>query len=433
MRSELLRRLRETELIVPGDTVICALSGGADSVAMTHALRSLRDTLGIEVRACHFNHRLRGEESDADEAFCREFCASLGAELTVGSADVRQYAAERGESLEEAARHCRYAFFDTLGGKIATAHTADDQLETVLLQLVRGTGLKGLGGVPPRRGNVIRPMLPFSREEILSYLEENSLPHREDRTNAEDDCLRNRLRHHVVPLLKAENPALLAGVSRMTQTLRDDEALLQAAADALLCEDEGGYAVQPLRSSPQPLRRRALRTLLCGVPKLTAAHLEAAEALLFSGDPSARIDLPDGVVARRVYDRLVIGSDENAAFAAVTLPCPGEASLGALGAVVRCTAGIGEGLHLPAKLLAGGVTVRARKTGDRIRLNGGTVTLKKLMIDRRIPAAQRGRIPVIEKDGNVLAVWGVGENLDFLPRDGEPVYTICVTEREETP
>lgn len=430
MTSKLLRHLRATGLVAPSDTVICALSGGADSVAMTHALFSLRETLGIAVRACHFNHRLRGAEADADEAFCREFCASLGMELTVGSADVRAYAARHGESEEEAARHCRYAFFATLGGTVATAHTADDQLETVLLNLVRGTGLKGLCGVPQARGGLIRPMLPFSRAEILSYLDENGLPHREDATNAADDCLRNRLRHHVVPLLKAENPALLAGVSRMTQTLREDEALLRSMASALLRADGDGYAVPPLRDAPKPLRRRALRTLLAGVPKLTAAHIEAVEALLRADHPSASADLPGGLRVRREYDRLVLGTHEDAAFAPVTLPCPGEAEIPALGLTVRCTEG-GEGLRLPARLMEGGVTVRPRKAGDRIRLNGGTVTLKKLMIDRKFPAARRDRIPVIEKNGKLLAVWGVGEDLDCLPRGGEKTYTIQVTEKEE--
>ena len=429
MKNKLLRHLRETAMLAPGDTVTCALSGGADSVCMTHALSSLQEALGITVRACHFNHRLRGAESDGDEQFCRALCEQLAIELTVGSADVAAYAKAHGESIEEAARHCRYAFFEAQEGLIATAHNADDQLETVLLNLVRGTGLKGLCGIPPVRGRLIRPMLPFSRAEILAYLTENGLSYREDSTNATDDCLRNRLRHGVVPLLKAENPALLSGVAHLTDTLREDEVLLEEAARKALVPCASGYAVAPLKDAPKPIRRRAIRMLLRAAPKITAAHVEGVEALLFSSDPSANADLPGGLRARREYDTLVLDRTEDGSFSPVTLPCPGEVTIAETGATVRCGED-GDGLKLPKRLLDGGITVRPRKSGDSIRLNAGTQTLKKLMIDRKIPALRRGTIPVFEKDGKVLAVWGIGEDLNCLPSPGEPTFTITVTEKE---
>lgn len=396
MRNKLRRALEAW--VRPGDHVTCALSGGADSVAMTHCITALGPELGITVSACHFNHRLRGDASDGDEAFCRELCRSLGISLAVSGADVAAYSRETGESIEEAARRCRYDFFDSLPGFIATAHTADDQAETFLLNLLRGTGLKGLGGIPPRRQQYLRPMLCVSRQEILEYLAAQGLSHREDATNGEDDCVRNRLRHHVIPLLKQENPSLLAAVEHTTGLLRQDEALLQAQADALLVN---GWLVEPLRTAPVPLRRRALRRILTElqVPKLSAAHIEAAEALVLRGDPSARLLLPGGRVLQREYDRLTAPEEARIpAFRPVTLPCPGEAVIPELGLRFCCRGPAGEP-----------ILIRPRKTGDTIRLPGGTKTVKKLLIDRKIPARQRESIPILERGGAVISVWGVAD------------------------
>jgi tRNA(Ile)-lysidine synthase len=193
MKNKLREELKT--LLPQGATLCAALSGGADSVAMTHALHALQEELGFTLTACHFNHCLRGEESDGDEAFCVEFCQNWGIPLTLGREDVASFAKSAGQSVEEAARNCRYAFFEGVDGFVATAHTASDNGETVLLNLLRGTGLKGLCGIPRQRGKFIRPMLAITREEILSYLEEHHLPHREDASNGEDAHLRNRLRH----------------------------------------------------------------------------------------------------------------------------------------------------------------------------------------------------------------------------------------------
>ena len=372
-------------LLPKGGTVTAALSGGADSVALLHCLHDLQQELGITLRACHFNHRLRGEASDGDEAFCRELCQSLGVELTVGSGDVKGRMAETGESLEEAARSLRYEFFAACGA-VATAHNADDNAETVLLNLIRGTGLKGLCGIPEQRGAFLRPMLEVTRKEVLAYLQEHDLPHREDATNAGDSCLRNRLRHRVLPLLQAENPAVLQSIRRMTEQLRQDEACLQRQADAL-------RTVTDLQNAPQALRRRAIRSRLQAVKKLSHAHIEAVEAIVMGSDPSAGVSLPQGLTARRQYDALLVERDETPTFSPVTLPCPGTAE--AAGWVFTCAE-------------AGSpITIRPRRTGDTVRLPGGTKTVKKLLIDRKIPAVRREMIPVLEQDGKVLGVWGV--------------------------
>ena len=234
MTDKILSWMRGQCMTQPGDTVICAVSGGADSVCMLHVLLSLRNTLGITVEAAHFNHQLRGEESDRDEAFVRTLCAELGVVLHVDNGDVRARAAKTHESVEEAARALRYAFFSSLPGLIATAHTQDDNLETVLLNLTRGTGLAGLCGIPPRRERFIRPMLAVSRAEIEAYLAQNGLSHVTDSTNFLPDARRNRLRQSVIPLLKAENPSLCETAFRMCRLLEADEAQLSARAEEAL-------------------------------------------------------------------------------------------------------------------------------------------------------------------------------------------------------
>ena len=194
MRDKVLTWMHAQEMTQPGDTVVCAVSGGADSVCMLHVLLSLRDTLGITVEAAHFNHHLRGKESDRDEAFVRQLCETLGVHLYVDGGDVQSRAARTHESMEEAARKLRYAFFSSLPGLIATAHTQDDNLETVLLNLTRGTGLTGLCGIPPKRENLIRPLLPCSRAEIEDYLEKNGLSYVTDSSNLLPDVRRSRPR-----------------------------------------------------------------------------------------------------------------------------------------------------------------------------------------------------------------------------------------------
>ena len=222
MLNKLLELIRRYQMIQPGDRVICAVSGGADSVALLFGMYLLRAKLDITLEAAHFDHGLRGEESAADALFVENLCRQYEIPLHMGRGQVT--AGEKG--LEAAARDARYAFFASLPGKIATAHTADDNAETVLMHMVRGTGLKGLGGIAPIRDHVIRPMLGVTRQEVLAFLAEYHLRYVEDSTNATDAFLRNRLRHHVMPLLKQENPRLAESLSAMAQELREDEQRL---------------------------------------------------------------------------------------------------------------------------------------------------------------------------------------------------------------
>ena len=405
MLTKLLKQLRQYHMVSQGDHMICAVSGGADSIALLFGMYLLREKLGITLSAAHFNHRLRGEESERDERFVRQFCDHYDIPLKVGSAQV----VPGKKGLEAAAREARYGFFATLDGKIATAHTADDNAETVLMHLVRGTGLQGLGGISPVNGNVIRPMLTVTRQEVLAFLEEYCLTYVEDSSNGGDDFLRNRLRHRVMPVLKEENPRLAENVSQMAMELREDAAAL---------EMEGPLPkVSALRAMSGALLSRAISRFLKenGVPEPERSHIHAVESLIFSEKPSARANLPGGVIVSRNYDQLVLLKNMETP-ETVTLQPGDQMELPQWGFKVSyiCAEQIENTKDIFTVDAHGPVLLRTRQPGDSIRLNVGTCSLKKLFIDRKIPAHQRQRIPVLADEGGVLGVWSIGANVDRL-------------------
>ena len=407
MLNKLLRQIRAYDMIRPGDKVTVACSGGADSVALLFGLYLLKEKLGVELSAAHFNHGLRGEESDRDEAFVRSFCHQFDIPLFVGRGNV--VAGKKG--LEAAAREARYAYFATLDSTVATAHTADDNAETVLLHLVRGTGLKGLGGITPKREKLIRPMLTVTRQEILAFIEEYHLSYVEDGSNDTDAFLRNRLRHHVMPLLRQENPRLAENLSQMAMSLRRDEQTLTALAGESLPD------ITALRQMPGPLRARALERFLKqnGIKEPERPHIALAESLVFSDSPSAKAEFPGGITLSRCYDRL-IRPDQQQPLQTRQVNCPGITELPEIGLRLVCEAAE-QILDQPdAFTLApvGAVIVRARQAGDAICLWGGTKSLKKLFIDQKIPAQERSRIPVIADAQGVLAVYGIGADRQKL-------------------
>ena len=298
MLNKLLSLVREYGMIQPRDRVVCAVSGGADSVALLFALYLLREKLDITLEAAHFNHRLRPGESDRDQQFVADLCHRLDVKLHIGSGDV----VPGKKGLEAAARDARYRFLEVLDGKIATAHTADDNAETVLMHMVRGTGLKGLGGISPIRGKLIRPMLSITRQQVLDFLEEYNLSWVEDSSNDTDAFLRNRLRHHVMPLLRQENPRLSENLSAMAMRLRQDEVLLCPVVDA-----QRELEIEQIKALPEAIRNRTISAFLkqCGVKEPDASHITQTAALLWSENPSAKIRLPGGICVGRRYEKLV--------------------------------------------------------------------------------------------------------------------------------
>ena len=389
MLNKLEAFLREHQMISRGDFVTCAVSGGADSMARVWGMYLFTENVGIELSAAHFNHHLRDAESDRDEQFVKEFCSGYNIPLYLGSGEI----VPGKKGLEAAARDARYAFLRRLPGKIATAHTTDDNAETVLMHLVRGTGLKGLGAIAPVSGNVIRPMLGITRAEVEAFLEEYHVEHITDSSNETDAFLRNRLRHHVMPLLTEENPKLAENLSAMALRLRQDE---QALSQLAACKSA---SVTALRQEMPAVRTRVLERFLkeSGVKEPEAQHIRLAEALVFSDNPSARGSFPGGITISRNYDALeVLTAQEDHGLRIICSPAK-------------------EIINTPEVFTVntlGDAYIRYRGSGDSIRLSGGTKSLKKLFIDRKIPASQRSLIPVVCDDAGILGVYGIGVNLD---------------------
>ena len=395
MLNKLRAFCREQNLIRSGDTIVCAVSGGADSMALLWALYLLKEEWKLDLRAAHFNHHLRGEESDRDEQFVREFCEGYGIPLHMGSGHI----VPGKKGLEAAAREARYTFLRSLPGKIATAHTADDNAETILMHLIRGTGLKGLGGITPVYGAIIRPMLNVTRQDVEEFLAEYCVSHIEDSSNSTDAFLRNRLRHRIMPLLKEENPRLAENLSAMALRLRLDEQALAEQASF-----DGALQIDRLRQMPPAVRSRALEKFLKenGVREPEAVHIRQAEALVFSENPSARADFPGGITIGRTYgilERCNAPSEMQCSF--------------------TCTEAeeILNTPHIFTVNPVGELYVRCRRSGDSIRLSGGTKSLKKLFIDRKIPAAERDQIPILCDEAGILGIPGIGVNLDRAAKE----------------
>lgn len=421
----------EYDMLPPGCKVLCGVSGGADSVCLLHILSRRGD---ISLAAAHFNHQLRGEESHRDEGFVRTLCREWDIPLTVGCGDVAAEARARKQGIEETARQMRYQFLSETAEKIgasriATAHNADDNLETLLLHLTRGAGLQGLTGIPPRQGMLVRPLLGTTRKEIEAYLRLYGLPHVEDNTNIDEAYSRNRLRRRVLPILEELNPALRENSAATLRYLRSDNDLLNAQAAELLAQAvRGPHGVSVpadlIAAAPDPLAVRAVRQLLSmtaqGSTDCTAAHLEGLVGLCRGDDPSALLHLPHGLTARRVYETLVITPRpvpppalEPMALREGETPIPGTAWAAVL-----------EGPPWP------GLVVRPRQTGDQLTLpNGHRRSLKKLFIDCKIPRLERQSIPVAADGDGVLAVAGLGPN-PAHPRTGQVTF-IKITEKEE--
>ncbi len=439
MNRELLAFVRENELIPPGARVTCAVSGGPDSMCMLWALHQAREALDIEVSCAHYNHGLRPGAAQ-DEAFVRDFCEKHRIPFLCGHGDVAAGALP-GESIELAARRMRYAFLNSAApeGLIATAHTADDNLETVLLHLTRGTSLRGLGGIPVRQGRIIRPILFATRAQVLQYLASEGVAFRTDETNDTDFCPRNRIRHHVIPRLRQENPNVAERTCALSRTLRAEDAYLsRLAGDALNeCRTQAGWSCEKLHALDPVLRRRALFAVLraCGLEVPTERHLAALEALLRADVPSARASFP-GITLERRYDTVCPSAAAPAARAPTVLPIPGTVRVG--GWVVACSrAHIAEkkqdspaAFTLRYDAIRGGLTLRSRQPGDTMRRAGGTRSLKRLMIDKKIPATLRPGVPVLCTPSGVAAVVLIGADVRYLAQPGELAVEITI-EKED--
>jgi tRNA(Ile)-lysidine synthase len=433
----------------PGDAVVVAVSGGADSMALLHALVALREELRLTIHVAHLNHRLRPDSAD-DSAFVETAAQSLHLPVTLATADVRTLAAEQRRSIEDAARQARYGFLaqvagDTGAGIVATAHTRSDQVETVLMRLLDAAPWESLAGIPPVRPlalnpseasgsglgtvSVVRPLLEVTRQDVLSFLAAHGVVWRDDPTNRDLAIRRNWVRHAVIPALEESIPSLRAILVRVSDAVRGAEGVLAASAGHVFegaHERVGGGLRVPLRvigALPGPVQRRLLRQALIAVAGTDGrvSRVVEDEAVELLSRPRPGQVRAGAWVIRRSYEALEVAPapapDPEQEY---ELTIPGDVAAVDFG--VRVRADIidpadgtiqtpGEAI-LDADATGSLLRIRSWRPGDRIRPLGmkGKRKVQDLLVDQKVPRWERGRIPlIVDAHGRIL--WVVGQRI----------------------
>ena len=419
--------------------VAAAVSGGADSVALALWLRPHHEQAPHRVTFAgiiHVNHKLRGAESDRDEAFCRALADRLGVPIDVVEAPIANLT---GRSPESAARAARYRAFvaaaSRLGAtRVATAHTADDQAETVLMRLLRGAGSRGVSGIRAERGLYVRPFLACRRHTLRAWLESQGEACCEDSTNADMSIARNRVRHELLPVIEQLAPGGIVALARAATLAADDEKVLQGLAveSAPSIVLEAGTASADLdrdrlRMLPPALARRVLRHVLERVAPQApwrADHFEAVLKLAARRTGGGSLDLP-GVRIERVSNVVRVRAGASAPVPAFAYTLVVGADVVVAEARVRISAGVLDGAseaadkayELAVPSTAFPLTVRNRRPGDRVALSGGSRKIQDLMVDAKIPRSERARVPlIVAADGRIL--WVIGHPGVRVATDG---------------
>ena len=437
--ARILATIKKHRMLEDGENVLVGVSGGPDSMALLHVLFDLRTEYSISLTVAHYNHQLRTGAAEQEALFVEREAKRLGLPVLMGSDD-GVLSAHRG-NVEESARDRRYEFFfkaarDAGARKIALGHNANDQVETVLMWLFRGSGRRGMGGIPPVRGPIIRPLIDIERKDIITFLHERRISWREDATNQEGRYRRNRIRQALRPLLESSfERGLIRNVCTAAEIVRDEELWVESVClerfDAVAEVLNGGivqFAVNDLNKLPEGLQRRLVRVAIERVRgtlrKITFAHVEAILALLNSANPHALVSLPDGWGARREYDALQIGvfQDRDVDFRYEFSKIPPEVGLSEIGKkltfeVIQWNdrsqfSGSPRTAFLDFDRVRLPLIIRNWQKGDRFHPLGakGSKKLTDFFIDMKVPRGERRRVPLVVF-GDIIA-WIGGYRID---------------------
>ncbi len=474
-------------MLAPGDRAGVAVSGGADSVALLRLLESLRERLGITLLVAHFDHMLRGAESEADARFVEQLARARGLEWVVEREDVAAAAAAHKWNLEDAARRLRYAFFERLvaegrATRIVVAHTADDQAETVLAHILRGTGPAGLAGIYPAVGSVVRPMLAERREELRQYLRGIGQEWREDASNRDVSRQRARIREKLLPLLERDfSPGAVKHLAGLAELAREEEvfwsALVEDRFRALVHMGPGkltvrigdllkplslsavsnGEGTDALRALTERIVRRMYKELHGDLGGLGAAHVQQVVRLASESASGRCAELPDGIVVEKAFDKIIFSMAKPAGRArgpheteaaghayqyVVSLPAHGAATISVPELNRRfCLKVIDwsvserdtkrDSTALDAKLLREPLILRNWRPGDAYRPQGHRQSrkLKEMFLAGRVPSRDRAGWPVLESGGRVAWARGLPPAGDFCARKGTQAAVVIEEEQ----
>lgn len=437
IRKRVLEFIKAHGLFAAGDRVVVGFSGGADSMAMVDILTSLPD-FPLQIQLAHLNHQLRGEESDADEAFVRSVAENYALPIEISRVDIAAVAGHQGLSLEEAGREARRSFFLDVAGKrsavaVALGHHRDDQAETVLMRLVRGAAGSGLAGMQPRLpGDIfVRPLLCLNRGEIDAYVRKGSLEFREDSSNSDSRFLRNRIRHELLPLLRSYNPEITERLNQTAQAVAADEVLLESVVESaypqIVATAGAGIRIdlEKLRHEPQAFRKRLYRKALSAVKgdlrQISSIHLADIDRLVMAKKGGGKLILPSGLIAIKKYDSMIITDAPEEPGGQST-----EISVDSCGSYLldsRSTLMVekvdfppsewrlidADTVYVDMKQFPFPWTIRCFREGDRFTPFGmsGRKKIKDLFIDKKIPLASRKSIPLFLCRGEIFWVGGV--------------------------
>jgi len=453
--EKFLKQVEEnlTDLVSPGDKIVVGVSGGADSIALLQVLHLFSKTKNYDLVVAHVNHMARGDESYADAEFVKDTAEKFGLPFFLKEIDVENKKVQFKKSFQEAARLIRYQFFDEIlkdvgGNKIALGHSADDRVETILMNIIRGSGLKGLAGIPQVRGNIIRPFWEFYRKDLENYLEENKILFRDDLSNKDSKYLRNRIRHELIPNLESYNPNIKKRLQEMSEIVGEDDALLSRMtrdvfSQKILGHEENEkniyWKIDDFLSHPVALRQRLVRETFCRIAgnmlHITAHHVREVNDLFNSPKVGKTLNIPRNIKVICSYDTVVFQQTvENARenisekeSLPIPILIPGVTNLteGQISVETQILEGKREYSLLNPSTQAfldfekTGFIIKARffRPGDRFRPLGvlGNKKLKSFFIDSKIPKHKRQKIPILTNDNDDI-IWVYGQRIAHFYR-----------------
>jgi tRNA(Ile)-lysidine synthase len=433
MLDKVKKTLKKYSMLTQGEKVVLGVSGGADSIALLYSLNELID-YGLELIVAHMNHGIRAEEAERDAEFVRETAKTLGLTFVYGEVDAKKYKEDNGLSLEDAARTLRYKFFDQVmnkhyATKLATAHTLDDQSETVLMRLIRGSGSKGLSGIPPVSNNIIRPLIETSRQEIETYLKSKNVNWVDDSSNESVEFMRNKIRHDLIPELEKYNPQIKETLAKTADILRAEDDYISQEADKHFGDifktnkSELTGDLVKFRTADKIIRysllRSAVEKLTSDLKNISSIHITSADDFLLSDTASGQIDLPDDTVVVKGYDTfLVTKKTEIEREFFHTIQTPGKWSFPELEvelSIVK-TDSFDETdesvAYFDPGLVKFPIDVRSFKPGDRFSPLGmqSSKKLQDYFTDIKLPKFLRSRVPIFISDGEIM--WAGGIRID---------------------
>ncbi|MDD4680395.1 MAG: tRNA lysidine(34) synthetase TilS [Clostridia bacterium] len=454
MLQKVLHTIQSYRMLSPGDKVVVGLSGGADSVALLHILKEIQEgPLDIRLFAAHVNHGIRGEAARNDADFTQTLCSGWGIPFYLEEADIPSLACSLQQSEEEAGRHFRYGFFHkvlekTGADKIATAHHKNDQAETILHNLIRGTGMQGLTGIQAvNEGIIIRPLLELTKQEILEYLDIHHLPYQEDATNKDSTYTRNRIRNRLIPVLEKDfNPDIVDSLVRMSRILREEEEFLTEYTRDLYRKysktltNKLVFDLKPFLSCHTAIQKRlvraALRDLRGDLDDVGSSHVEAVIKLAAGSRTGSQTVVPGSekgdqpVQVKVSYGTLQfqkVKLDMPSAIVDKHLDIPGKVVWEHPEMVITAerwekNKGLEfspQCIYIDEDKIKGNLMLRSRKEGDRFQPLGmeGTKKLKDFFIDRKVPAEQRAYVPLLVDEENIIWVAGFQMNHNYRLTD----------------